>query len=118
MDLRHGADRRPPSHLHATWLRIQLVIDRSDVLHIARLARLELEDAEVERMTGELSSVLDHIAKIGELDLETVEGTSRVISVENVLRADEPRPGLARERALEDAPEVSRDSFRVPAPGD
>ena len=75
------------------------MIDRDQVLHVARLARLRLDDSEVERMSGELSTILDHIEKIGELDLEGVEPTSHVIQVENVLRPDEPRPSMPREPA-------------------
>jgi aspartyl-tRNA(Asn)/glutamyl-tRNA(Gln) amidotransferase subunit C len=93
------------------------VIEREQVLHVARLARLRLTDGEVERMSGELSSILDHIEKINELDLEGVEPTSHVIGVENVLRADEPRPSLPREKALELAPDATEDGFRVPSPG-
>jgi aspartyl-tRNA(Asn)/glutamyl-tRNA(Gln) amidotransferase subunit C len=90
------------------------VIDREQVLHVARLARLRLSDDEVEKMSGELSGILDHIEKIGELDLDHVEPTSHVIQVENVLRADEPRPSLPRERALEQAPEPADGGFGVP----
>ena len=93
------------------------MIDRDQVLHVARLARLRLDDAEVERMSGELSTILDHIEKIGELDLDDVEPTSHVISVENVLRVDEPRPSLPRERALESAPNPVGGGFGVPSPG-
>jgi aspartyl-tRNA(Asn)/glutamyl-tRNA(Gln) amidotransferase subunit C len=93
------------------------VIERDQVLHVARLARLRLTDEEVERMSGELSSILDHIEKINELDLEDVAPTSHVIGVENVLRADEPRPSIPRERALEPAPDASDGGFRVPSPG-
>ncbi|MEA2352936.1 MAG: aspartyl-tRNA(Asn)/glutamyl-tRNA(Gln) amidotransferase subunit [Thermoleophilaceae bacterium] len=93
------------------------MIDREQVLHVARLARLRLSDDEVERMSGELSGILDHIAKIGELDLEGVEPTSHVIQVENVLRPDEPRPSLPRDRALEQAPEPAAGGFAVPSPG-
>ena len=93
------------------------MIDRDQVLHVARLARLRLDDAEVERMAGELSTILDHIEKIGELDLDDVEPTSHVIQVENVLRADDPRPSLARETALGQAPDAGGDGFRVPSPG-
>jgi aspartyl-tRNA(Asn)/glutamyl-tRNA(Gln) amidotransferase subunit C len=93
------------------------VIDRDQVLHVARLARLRLDDAEVERMAGELSSILDHIEKIGELDLDGVEPTSHVIQVENVLRSDEPRPSLPRETALEQAPDPAEGGFRVPSAG-
>ncbi|HKP88842.1 MAG TPA: Asp-tRNA(Asn)/Glu-tRNA(Gln) amidotransferase subunit GatC [Thermoleophilaceae bacterium] len=93
------------------------MIDRDQVLHVARLARLRLDDAEVERMAGELSGILDHIEKIGELDLDDVEPTSHVIQVENVLREDEPRPSLPRERALEQAPDSVAGGFGVPSPG-
>ena len=68
-------------------------------------------------MTAELSQVLDHIEKIGELNLDDVEPTSHVIQVENVLRADEPRPSLPRERALEQAPDPVEGGFGVPSPG-
>jgi aspartyl-tRNA(Asn)/glutamyl-tRNA(Gln) amidotransferase subunit C len=94
------------------------MLSRDQVLHVARLARLELSGEEVERMSAELSKVLDHIEKIAELgDLEQVEPTSHVISVENALRADEPRPSLAPEVALAQAPDVDRGGFRVPSPG-
>jgi aspartyl-tRNA(Asn)/glutamyl-tRNA(Gln) amidotransferase subunit C len=93
------------------------MIDREQVLHVARLARLRLSDAEVEAMTGELSSVLGHIEKIGELELDDVEPTSHVVGLENVLRADEPRPSLPREAALAEAPDSDGDGFRVPSPG-
>jgi aspartyl-tRNA(Asn)/glutamyl-tRNA(Gln) amidotransferase subunit C len=93
------------------------VIDRTQVLHVARLARLELDEPQVERMTRELSSVLDHIEKIGELELEGVEPAAQVVDVVNALRADEPRPSLPREVALATAPEVVVDGFGVPTPG-
>ncbi len=93
------------------------MIEREQVLHVARLARLRLSDEEVERMSGELSSILDHIEKIGELDLDDVAPTSHVIDVENVLRPDEPRPSIPREQALEHAPDAADDGFRVPSPG-
>jgi aspartyl-tRNA(Asn)/glutamyl-tRNA(Gln) amidotransferase subunit C len=93
------------------------MIDREQVLHVAKLARLRLTDDEVERMSGELSTILDHIETIGELDLDGVPPTSHVIELENVLRPDEPRPSLPPERALEQAPDPARDGFRVPSPG-
>ena len=94
------------------------MIDRAQVLHVARLARLELSEEEVDRMTTELSAVLDHIEKIGELgDLDDVEPTAHVTAVENALRADEPRPSLPAEVALASAPESDMGGFRVPSPG-
>ncbi|MBV9213446.1 MAG: Asp-tRNA(Asn)/Glu-tRNA(Gln) amidotransferase subunit GatC [Actinobacteria bacterium] len=93
------------------------MIDRDQVLHVARLARLRLTDEEVARMSSELSSILDHIEKIEELDLQDVPPTSHVVQVENVLREDDSRPSLPRERALEQAPDVADGGFRVPSPG-
>jgi aspartyl-tRNA(Asn)/glutamyl-tRNA(Gln) amidotransferase subunit C len=92
------------------------VIDREQVLHVAKLARLRLTDEEVEKMSGELSTILEAIEQIGELDLEGVQPTSHVVDLENVLRPDEPRPSLSRERALANAPDASDDGFRVPSP--
>jgi len=68
-------------------------------------------------MSRELSGVLDHIEKISELDLEGVPPTSHVVEIENVLRADEPRPSWPRERILEQAPDPASGGFRVPSPG-
>lgn len=93
------------------------MIDRDQVLHVARLARLRLNEAEVERMSSELSTILDHIAKIGELDLDGVLPTSHVIALENVLRPDEPRASWPRERILAQAPSASDEGFSVPSPG-
>ena len=101
---------------HPTRPRIRLVIDREQVLHVARLARLELTDDEVERMSGELSAILDHVERMHELDLDGVEPTSHVVALQNVLRADEPRPSWPRERILEPAPDPAERAFRVPSP--
>jgi len=92
------------------------MIDREQVLHVARLARLELDDDEVERMVGELSKVLDWIEKIEELDLEGVPPTSHVVEIANALRADEPRPCLPRDVALAAAPARTEEGFLVPSP--
>jgi aspartyl-tRNA(Asn)/glutamyl-tRNA(Gln) amidotransferase subunit C len=92
------------------------VIDREQVLHVARLARLELSDEEIERMAGELSGILEHVDRISALDLDGVEPTSHVVPLENVLRADEPEPSLPRDRSLEQAPDPVDGAFRVPSP--
>ncbi|MGN6259081.1 MAG: Asp-tRNA(Asn)/Glu-tRNA(Gln) amidotransferase subunit GatC [Solirubrobacterales bacterium] len=92
------------------------MIERDQVLHVAKLARLRLSDEEVERMVGELSGILEHVDRIGKLDLEGVEPTSHVVALENVLRPDEPRPSLPRDVALAPAPEPSEGAFRVPSP--
>ena len=93
------------------------MLDREQVLHVARLARLDLTEEEVERMAAELSHVLDHIEKIRELDLDGVPPTSHVVDVVNALRADEPRPSLPAEVALRSAPEPLAGGFGVPSPG-
>jgi aspartyl-tRNA(Asn)/glutamyl-tRNA(Gln) amidotransferase subunit C len=93
------------------------MLDRDQVLHVARLARLELGEEEVVRMAEELSKVLDHIEKIRELDLEGVAPTSHVIDVVNALRADDPTPSLPRDVILAAAPEPLHDGFGVPSPG-
>lgn len=92
------------------------MIDRDQVLHVARLARLRLNDEEVERMAGELSGILGHVERISELDLDGVEPTSHVIALENVLRPDQPRPSWDRDEVLERAPDPAGGAFRVPSP--
>jgi aspartyl-tRNA(Asn)/glutamyl-tRNA(Gln) amidotransferase subunit C len=92
------------------------MIDREQVLHVARLARLELSEEELEKMAGELSTILEHVDRISELDLEGVEPTAHVVELENVLREDEPRPSWPRERVLEPAPDPADGAFRVPSP--
>jgi len=92
------------------------MIDREEVLHVARLARLKLSDEEVEPMARELSAVLDHVAKISELDLDSVEPTTHVAEVTGRLRPDEPRSSLPREVVLSQAPAVSGEGFLVPSP--
>lgn len=92
------------------------MLDRAQVLHVARLARLELNEDEVERMGAELSRVLEHIERIRELDLTGVRPTSHVVDLVNALRPDEPRPSLPVETALEQAPEPVEGGFGVPSP--
>jgi aspartyl-tRNA(Asn)/glutamyl-tRNA(Gln) amidotransferase subunit C len=92
------------------------MIERDQVLHVAKLSRLRLTDEEVERMAGELSAILEHVERISTLDLDGVEPTTHVVALENVLRPDEPRASLPRERALEPAPDPSDGAFRVPSP--
>src|SRR6476620_3839726 len=96
-------------------LRLTRVIDRAQVLHVARLARLRLGDDEVERMASELSGILDHVDRISALDLDGVEPPSHVVQLENVLRPDEPRPSWPRETMLEPAPDPAEGAFRAPS---
>ncbi len=92
------------------------MIDREQVLHVARLARLRLDEAETERMAGELSGILEHVEAMERLDLDGVEPTARVVDADNVLRDDVVTPSLDRDVARRSAPDAGEDSFRVPSP--
>lgn len=92
------------------------MIEREQVLHVARLSRLKLSDEEVAVLERELSSILDHVDRLAKIDIEGVEPTSHVVPLENVLRDDLPRPSLDRDRALEGAPDPHDGAFRVPSP--
>lgn len=89
-------------------------ISSDDVLHVARLARLELTDEEVERFTGQLAQVLAHAADIAALDLEDVAPTSHPLPLSNVLRNDEVGRCSDRDEVLAAAPSVEDHRFRVP----
>ncbi len=90
------------------------MIDDSTVHHVARLARLRLAPDEEHVMGEELSGILEHIDVIRGMDVEGVPPTTHVIALENVLRPDEPRPGLSRDDALREARHVVDDGFGVP----
>ena len=92
-----------------------MAITREDVLHVARLARLELVGDEVEQMREQLSAILEAVGKVAELDLEGVEPTAHPLDLVNVLAEDEPRPSLTREEALANAPDPEDGFFGVPA---
>jgi aspartyl-tRNA(Asn)/glutamyl-tRNA(Gln) amidotransferase subunit C len=94
-----------------------MAISREDVLHVARLARLEIPEDQIERVQAELGAILEAVGKVSELDLEGVEPTSHPLDLVNVWAADEPRPSLAREDALANAPDPEEGAFRVPAVG-
>ncbi|WP_217924071.1 Asp-tRNA(Asn)/Glu-tRNA(Gln) amidotransferase subunit GatC [Miltoncostaea oceani] len=89
------------------------MIDDATVRHVARLARLHLDPDEETRMGVELSGILAHVDAIQALDLDHVAPTTHVISLENVMRDDVPRPSLPVEEALREAPEVVEDRFAV-----
>jgi aspartyl-tRNA(Asn)/glutamyl-tRNA(Gln) amidotransferase subunit C len=89
-------------------------ISRDDVAHVARLARLHLDDEELERFTEQLGAVLEHAADIAALDIADVPPTAHPLPLVNVLRDDEVRPGLDRDEVLAQAPAVEDGRFRVP----
>jgi aspartyl-tRNA(Asn)/glutamyl-tRNA(Gln) amidotransferase subunit C len=84
------------------------------VLHVARLARLELTDEEVGRFQEQLSDIIEAISKVSELDLEGVEPTAHPLEIANTWAEDEPRPSLSLEDAFANAPDRDGDYFRVP----
>ncbi|MGH9090891.1 MAG: Asp-tRNA(Asn)/Glu-tRNA(Gln) amidotransferase subunit GatC [Acidimicrobiales bacterium] len=89
-------------------------IGREDVAHVARLSRLDLTEEELDLFTGQLGQVLAHAADVASLDLAGVPPTAHPLPVRNVLRPDEPRPGVDRAEVLAAAPEVEDHRFRVP----
>jgi len=93
------------------------VIDDQVTRHVARLARLELTDAEMARMQHELSAILDYVDQVRELVLAEVPPTTHAIPLENVMRDDLPAPSVPAELALREAPEVHGDGFAVPRMG-
>ncbi|WP_354701998.1 Glutamyl-tRNA(Gln) amidotransferase subunit C [Paraconexibacter sp. AEG42_29] len=92
------------------------MIDRTQVLHVAKLARLQLTEAEVGQMSTELSSILGHIEKLNELDLGDVPPTAHVVATDGTLRPDEVRESLEPAVAFAQAPDIADDGFRVPSP--
>src|SRR6266496_337207 len=90
-------------------------LSRSDVEHVAHLARLGLTDEELARLEGQLNHILDQYRVLAELDTETIAPTAQTIEVENILREDRPGPSLSVEEALSGAAERSGDHFVVPA---
>jgi len=89
-------------------------ISRDQVLHVARLARLDLSDDEVERLTAELAAILDAVSKVSELDLVDVPPTSHPLALVNAWAEDVPRDSLQLDDVFANAPAREGDMFRVP----
>jgi aspartyl-tRNA(Asn)/glutamyl-tRNA(Gln) amidotransferase subunit C len=96
-------------------LRAPMAITRDTVLHVAKLARLELDPNEIELLQHDLGSFLEYVETLKELDTSAVEETAQVAVVEAPLRADEVRPGVNTEVALAEAPRKAGGGFAVPA---
>ena len=90
------------------------MIERGDVEAVARLARLQLTDAETERLREQLSAILGYIDKLRALDTDGVEPTSHAVPLVNVMRDDAPEPCLPAEAMLANAPDRVDEFFRVP----
>ena len=89
-------------------------LTRETVAHVARLARLDVTDDELEMFTTQLGAVLDYAADIEKLDTADVPPTAHPLPLENVLRDDVVEPSLDREEVLSQAPSAEDDRFRVP----
>ena len=94
-----------------------MAITTEDVLHVARLARLEIPAGEIEAVREQLGAILEAVGKVAELDLSDVEPTSHPLDLVNAWAEDEPRPSLEREAALANAPDARDGAFRVPSVG-
>lgn len=90
------------------------MIEKKDVKHIAWLARLELSEEEIEKFTSQLGQVLEHAAKIKELDTSQTPPTSHALPMKNVFRVDKAKPSLTQEEALKNAPKKEKNFFVVP----
>ena len=89
-------------------------ISRDEVAHLAALARIDLQPAELDRLAGQLGVILDAVATVREVASDDVPATSHPMPLTNVTRPDEPRPCLTPQEALSGAPEVADQRFRVP----
>jgi aspartyl-tRNA(Asn)/glutamyl-tRNA(Gln) amidotransferase subunit C len=89
-------------------------IDQAQVRKVARLSRLDLTEAEVEEFTGQLSAILDYVAKMNELDTDNVEPLAHCLPISNVFRADSVKESLGTEKTLANAPQRDGEFFKVP----
>lgn len=90
-------------------------ISAEQVKHVANLARLAITEEETEKFTKQLDAIITFAEQLNELDTENVEPTSHVLDLRNVLREDNPKPGLPREQVLKNAPEHQDGQIKVPA---
>jgi aspartyl-tRNA(Asn)/glutamyl-tRNA(Gln) amidotransferase subunit C len=89
-------------------------ISRDEAAHLARLARLDLAPDELDHLAGQLDAIAGFVAKVSEVAADDIPPTSHALPLTNVFRDDVPRPGLTPEQALDQAPDVEGDRFRVP----
>lgn len=107
-----------PARATATFARSEYptvsAITRDEVAHLARLARIELTDAELDHLAPQLDVILSSVAQVNEVAAQDIPPTSHPLPLTNVFRADEIRPGLTAEEALACAPAAEDQRFRVP----
>jgi aspartyl-tRNA(Asn)/glutamyl-tRNA(Gln) amidotransferase subunit C len=89
-------------------------LSRADVARLAALARIDMTDEDLDRLSGQLAAIVDAVAQVAEVAGEDVPATSHPIPMANVYRSDEVRPSLPQADALAGAPEAEDGRFRVP----
>ena len=89
-------------------------IDETQTRQVAKLSRLDLSDDEIKRFSGDLSSILEYIEKLDELDTDSVQPLAHCLPVHNVFRADVPKQSLDAEQAVANAPATHGNYFKVP----
>jgi aspartyl-tRNA(Asn)/glutamyl-tRNA(Gln) amidotransferase subunit C len=89
-------------------------ITRDDVAHLARLARIAMTDAELDRLAGQLGVILGAVARVQEVAAADIPPTSHAVPLSNVYRPDEPQPSLGAAGVLAGAPASEEERFRVP----
>ena len=88
-------------------------LSKEQIKHLAHLSRLELSEAEIDAMQGDMSKILDFVAQVEKLDLEGVEPLTQMSKSVNVMRQDEVANMISKEDALKNAPDANSDYFRV-----
>ena len=89
-------------------------ITKDEVLYVADLARLDLDESAIEKFAGQIGTILDYVDKLNEVDTEGIRPTSHAISLTNAFREDEPKEHLERDQALANAPQKEEGAFVVP----
>lgn len=89
-------------------------ITKDEILHVADLARLDLDEASIDKFAGQIGTILDYVDKLNEVDTEGIRPTSHAISLTNAFREDEPKEHLERDQALANAPQKEEGAFVVP----
>ena len=109
-----GLERPAPGHEGPTRLQRMSAITRDDVAHLAMLARIDLSDAELDKMSGELAVILESVARVGEVAADDIPPMSHPLPLTNVTRPDIVRPSLTAQEALAAAPASEQQRFSVP----
>lgn len=89
-------------------------VSKEDVIHIAKLARLEISDEELERYTIDLDNIVDYANTLSSIDVSSVKPTNHILDIKNVFRADEVKPSYNREEILKNAPTKAGGCVSVP----